>query len=40
MGLGRDAYRRIPVTAAHQIDLEQLQLQIEQDRADGRRPAS
>lgn len=38
MGLGRDAYRQIPVTASHTIDLPQLQLQIEQDRAAGHRP--
>ena len=29
MGLGRDAYRRIPVTDAHQMDLAQLEAQIE-----------
>jgi aromatic-L-amino-acid/L-tryptophan decarboxylase len=40
MGLGRDAYRRIPVTAAHQIDLQQLERQIEQDRIAGHRPAA
>jgi glutamate/tyrosine decarboxylase-like PLP-dependent enzyme len=39
MGLGRDAYRRIPVTDAHQIDLEQLELQIQRDRDAGHRPA-
>ncbi len=39
MGLGRDAYRRIPVTEAHQIDLEQLELQIGRDRDAGHRPA-
>jgi aromatic-L-amino-acid/L-tryptophan decarboxylase len=39
MGLGRNAYRRIPVTAAHQIDLSRLEDQIEQDRAAGHRPA-
>jgi len=39
MGLGRDAYRRIPVTDAHQIDLEQLELQIQSDRDAGHRPA-
>jgi glutamate/tyrosine decarboxylase-like PLP-dependent enzyme len=39
MGLGRDAYRRIPVTAAHQIDIARLEAQIEQDRAAGYRPA-
>ncbi len=39
MGLGRDAYRRIPVTAAHRVDIEQLQLQIERDIAAGHRPA-
>ena len=39
MGMGRDAYRRIPVTDAHQIDLKQLQLQIERDFAEGHRPA-
>jgi glutamate/tyrosine decarboxylase-like PLP-dependent enzyme len=38
IGLGRDSYRRIPVTAAHQIDLEQLESQIQQDRAAGHRP--
>ncbi|HEX4582318.1 MAG TPA: pyridoxal-dependent decarboxylase, partial [Acidobacteriaceae bacterium] len=37
MGLGRDAYRRIPVTDAHRIDLDQLELQIERDRAAGHR---
>jgi glutamate/tyrosine decarboxylase-like PLP-dependent enzyme len=39
MGLGRDAYRRIPVTDAHRIDLEQLELQIQRDREAGHRPA-
>lgn len=39
MGLGRDAYRRIPVTDAHQVDLVQLEAQIEQDRVAGHRPA-
>ena len=39
MGLGRDAYRRIPVTDAHRIDLEQLELQIQHDRDAGHRPA-
>jgi glutamate/tyrosine decarboxylase-like PLP-dependent enzyme len=39
MGLGRDAYRRIPVTDAHRIDLEQLELQIQRDRDAGHRPA-
>jgi aromatic-L-amino-acid/L-tryptophan decarboxylase len=39
MGLGRAAYRRIPVTDSHQIDLQELEQQIEQDRADGHRPA-
>jgi glutamate/tyrosine decarboxylase-like PLP-dependent enzyme len=39
MGLGRDAYRRIPVTDAHRIDLDQLELQIERDRDAGHRPA-
>ena len=39
MGLGRNAYRRIPVTAAHQIDLSLLEAHIEQDRAAGHRPA-
>jgi aromatic-L-amino-acid/L-tryptophan decarboxylase len=39
LGLGRDAYRRIPVTETHRIDLEQLQSQIEQDRSAGHRPA-
>jgi glutamate/tyrosine decarboxylase-like PLP-dependent enzyme len=39
MGLGRDAYRRIPVTNAHRIDLEQLELQIERERDAGHRPA-
>ena len=39
MGLGRDAYRRIPVTDEHQVDLAQLEAQIEQDRAAGHRPA-
>jgi aromatic-L-amino-acid/L-tryptophan decarboxylase len=39
MGLGRDAYRRIPVTNAHRIDLEQLELQINRDRDAGHRPA-
>ena len=38
MGLGRDAYRRIPVTAAHRIDLQQLERHIEQDEAAGYRP--
>jgi aromatic-L-amino-acid decarboxylase len=39
MGLGRDAYRRIPVNPSHQIDLQQLEQQIQQDRAAGHRPA-
>jgi glutamate/tyrosine decarboxylase-like PLP-dependent enzyme len=39
MGLGRDAYRRIPVTDAHRIDVEQLELQIQRDRDAGHRPA-
>ena len=39
MGLGRDAYRRIAVNASQQIDLQQLEQQIEQDRAAGHRPA-
>jgi aromatic-L-amino-acid/L-tryptophan decarboxylase len=38
MGMGRDSYRQIPVTAAHQIDLDQLELQIQHDRAAGHRP--
>ncbi|HEX6772054.1 MAG TPA: aminotransferase class V-fold PLP-dependent enzyme [Acidobacteriaceae bacterium] len=40
MGLGRDAYRRIPVTQKHQIDLEQLELQIKKDTEAGHRPAA
>jgi aromatic-L-amino-acid/L-tryptophan decarboxylase len=39
MGLGQDAYRRIPVTQEHRIDLEQLELQIEKDTEAGHRPA-
>jgi glutamate/tyrosine decarboxylase-like PLP-dependent enzyme len=39
LGLGRDAYRQIPVTEAHRIDLEQLELQIEHDHQAGHRPA-
>jgi aromatic-L-amino-acid/L-tryptophan decarboxylase len=39
LGLGRDAYRRIPVTDAHQLDLKQFELQIERDRDAGHRPA-
>ena len=39
LGLGRDAYRRIRVTDAHRIDLEQLELQMERDRNAGHRPA-
>lgn len=39
MGLGRDAYRRIPVDNAHRIDLAQLELQIQKDRDAGHRPA-
>ena len=39
MGMGRDSYRQIPVTDAHQIDLEQLEFQIQQDWAAGHRPA-
>jgi glutamate/tyrosine decarboxylase-like PLP-dependent enzyme len=39
MGLGRDAYRRIPVTDAHRIDLVQFELQIQRDRDAGHRPA-
>ena len=39
LGLGRDAYRRIPVTAMHQLDLDRLELQIEEDREAGHRPA-
>ncbi len=38
MGMGRDSYRRIPVTAAHTIHLQQLELQIQQDLAAGHRP--
>ena len=39
LGLGRDAYRRIPVTEMHRIDLNQLELQIKRDREAGHRPA-
>jgi glutamate/tyrosine decarboxylase-like PLP-dependent enzyme len=39
LGLGRDAYRRIPVTEMHQIDLDRLELQIKRDMEAGRRPA-
>ncbi|HEY3988944.1 MAG TPA: aminotransferase class V-fold PLP-dependent enzyme [Acidobacteriaceae bacterium] len=39
MGLGRNAYRRIPVNDQHRIDLDQLELQIERDRDAGHRPA-
>ena len=39
LGLGRDAYRRIPVTDAHRIDLDQLELQIKRDQVAGHRPA-
>jgi glutamate/tyrosine decarboxylase-like PLP-dependent enzyme len=39
LGLGRDSYRSIPVTDTYQIDLDQLELQIEQDREAGHRPA-
>jgi aromatic-L-amino-acid decarboxylase len=39
MGLGRDNYRLIPVNAAFEMDLDQLESQIKQDRAAGHRPA-
>ena len=39
LGLGRDTYRRIPVTEMHQLDLDRLELQIEEDREAGHRPA-
>jgi glutamate/tyrosine decarboxylase-like PLP-dependent enzyme len=39
MGLGRDSYRIIPVDADFQIDLDQLESQIERDRAAGHCPA-
>jgi glutamate/tyrosine decarboxylase-like PLP-dependent enzyme len=39
MGLGRDAYRRLPVDDRHRIDLPQLALQIQKDREAGHRPA-
>ena len=39
LGLGRDSYRRIPVTEMHQLDLDRLELQIAEDRAAGHRPA-
>jgi glutamate/tyrosine decarboxylase-like PLP-dependent enzyme len=39
MGLGRDNYRLIPVNPAFEIDLDQLEAQIEQDRTAGHRPA-
>lgn len=39
MGVGRDAYRRIPVTHEHKVDLEQLELQIRKDKDAGHRPA-
>ena len=39
MGLGRDAYRRIPVTHEHNVDLDQLELQIRKDKDAGHRPA-
>jgi aromatic-L-amino-acid decarboxylase len=39
MGLGRDSYRLIPVDANFEIDLDQLESQIERDRAAGHRPA-
>lgn len=39
MGLGRDAYRRLPVTPDHTIDLEQLELQIRKDMDAKNRPA-
>jgi aromatic-L-amino-acid decarboxylase len=38
LGLGRSALRRIPVTSAIQLDVEQLTLQIERDRAAGFTP--
>ena len=38
MGLGPDNYRLIPVNAAFEIDVHQLEAQIERDRAAGHRP--
>ncbi len=38
MGMGRDSLRRIPVNQSHQIDLQQLELQLERDKAAGHRP--
>ncbi|MGI8772310.1 MAG: pyridoxal phosphate-dependent decarboxylase family protein, partial [Acidobacteriaceae bacterium] len=37
-GLGSDSYRRIPVGDDHRIDVQQLQAQINADRAAGHRP--
>jgi aromatic-L-amino-acid/L-tryptophan decarboxylase len=38
MGMGRDSFRQIPITDAHQINLDDLELQIQRDRAVGHRP--
>ncbi len=39
-GLGSDNYRRIPVDAAHRIDVSLLDAQIRRDRAAGHRPVA
>lgn len=38
LGLGADALRMIPVTDAHQIDIDALKRAIAQDREDGKKP--